>query len=217
DAKEKSNVIASTLLIANTPAYVLFDSGDTHSFASTTFMAKSSITCDKSEGTLEVSILSGNPLNTDRIAKSKQGEEPFSFLGMKKKPLIRLVSILQAEKMLRKETCQGYLVSISGGKQETTRVEDVPVEMAPPTHTNLMRDLLRAVQELSRQNQAPPQQNASHFASAAVSMVEQFRILLLSDVPAYVFFDSGATNSFISTSFVAWSNLACVKTNYELE
>ncbi|XP_022856959.1 uncharacterized protein LOC111378027 [Olea europaea var. sylvestris] len=42
-------------------------------------------------------------------------------------------------------------------------------------------------------------------------------ILLLSNVPAYVLFDSGATNSFISTSFVARSNLACVKTNYELE
>ncbi|XP_022852772.1 uncharacterized protein LOC111374352 [Olea europaea var. sylvestris] len=42
-------------------------------------------------------------------------------------------------------------------------------------------------------------------------------ILLLSDVPAYILFDSGATNSFISISFVARSNLACVKTNYELE
>ncbi|XP_022845338.1 uncharacterized protein LOC111368340 [Olea europaea var. sylvestris] len=54
-------------------------------------------------------------------------------------------------------------------------------EMAPPTHTNLMRDLLRAIQELSRQNQAPPpqnaplQQNALHFAPRAVSVVEQFR------------------------------------------
>nr|AXI69408.1 Reverse Transcriptase [Olea europaea subsp. europaea] len=175
DAEENSNVIAGTLLIANTPAYVLFDSGATHSFVSTTFMAKSSITCDKSEGTLEVSIPSGNPLSTDRIAKSvsievegkpmeanlymiemkdfdvilgmdwlgcnyatirckerevsfqKPGEEPFSFLGMKTKPLIRLVSALQAEKMLRKETCQGYLVNISGGKQETIKVEDVPI------------------------------------------------------------------------------------------
>ncbi|XP_022873085.1 uncharacterized protein K02A2.6-like [Olea europaea var. sylvestris] len=42
-------------------------------------------------------------------------------------------------------------------------------------------------------------------------------IMLLSDVPAYVLFDSGATNSFISASFVARSNFACVKTNYELE
>ncbi|XP_022866777.1 uncharacterized protein LOC111386549 [Olea europaea var. sylvestris] len=53
--------------------------------------------------------------------------------------------------------------------------------MAPPIHTNLMRDLLRAVQELSRQNQAPPsknappQQNTPHFAVGAVSVVEQFR------------------------------------------
>ncbi|XP_022855735.1 uncharacterized protein LOC111376953 [Olea europaea var. sylvestris] len=42
-------------------------------------------------------------------------------------------------------------------------------------------------------------------------------ILLLSDVPAYALFDSWATNSFISTSFVARSNFACVKTNNELE
>ncbi|XP_022899244.1 uncharacterized protein LOC111412541 [Olea europaea var. sylvestris] len=42
-------------------------------------------------------------------------------------------------------------------------------------------------------------------------------ILLLSDVPAYILFDSGATNSFISASFVTRSNFACVKTNYELE
>ncbi|XP_022860578.1 uncharacterized protein LOC111381088, partial [Olea europaea var. sylvestris] len=42
-------------------------------------------------------------------------------------------------------------------------------------------------------------------------------ILLLSNVPAYVLFDSGATNSFISASFVARSNFACVRTNNELE
>lgn len=175
DAKENSNVIAGILLIANTPAYILFDSGATHSFVSTTFMAKPSIICDKSEGTLEVSILTGNPLSTDRIAKSisievegkpleanlfmiemndfdvilgmdwlgcnyatirckqkevlfqKPGEEPFYFFKMTMKPLIRLVSALQAEKMLRKGTCQGYLVNILGGKQETMKVEDVPI------------------------------------------------------------------------------------------
>ncbi|XP_022851895.1 uncharacterized protein LOC111373576 [Olea europaea var. sylvestris] len=42
-------------------------------------------------------------------------------------------------------------------------------------------------------------------------------ILLLSYVPAYVLFDSGATSSFISVSFVARSNFTCVKMNYELE
>ncbi|XP_022870124.1 uncharacterized protein LOC111389437 [Olea europaea var. sylvestris] len=65
--------MAGTSLIANAPAYVLFDSGATHSFVSTTLMAKSSITCDNSKGTLEVRIPSGNPLSTDRTAKSASG------------------------------------------------------------------------------------------------------------------------------------------------
>ncbi|XP_022883898.1 uncharacterized protein LOC111400744 [Olea europaea var. sylvestris] len=42
-------------------------------------------------------------------------------------------------------------------------------------------------------------------------------IVLLSNVPVYVLFDSGATNSFISASFVARSNFACVRMNNELE
>ncbi|XP_022874111.1 uncharacterized protein LOC111392932 [Olea europaea var. sylvestris] len=42
-------------------------------------------------------------------------------------------------------------------------------------------------------------------------------ILLLSNVLAYILFDSGATNSFISASFVARSNFASVRTNNELE
>ncbi|XP_022873935.1 uncharacterized protein LOC111392772 [Olea europaea var. sylvestris] len=42
-------------------------------------------------------------------------------------------------------------------------------------------------------------------------------ILLLSNVPAYLFLNFGATNSFISISFTASSNFACVKMNNELE
>ncbi|XP_022846272.1 uncharacterized protein LOC111369015 [Olea europaea var. sylvestris] len=42
-------------------------------------------------------------------------------------------------------------------------------------------------------------------------------ILLLSDIPAYVVFDFGTTNSFISASFVTRINIACVKTNIVLE
>ncbi|XP_022865485.1 uncharacterized protein LOC111385333, partial [Olea europaea var. sylvestris] len=53
--------------------------------------------------------------------------------------------------------------------------------MAPPTHANLMRDLLQAVQELTRQNQAPspqnapPQEDTPPFVPGAISIVEQFR------------------------------------------
>ncbi|XP_022880814.1 uncharacterized protein LOC111398092 [Olea europaea var. sylvestris] len=41
--------------------------------------------------------------------------------------------------------------------------------------------------------------------------------LLLFDVPAYVLFDFGAIHSFISTSFIVKSNVACVKMTNELE
>ncbi|XP_022872137.1 uncharacterized protein LOC111391205 [Olea europaea var. sylvestris] len=47
--------------------------------------------------------------------------------------------------------------------------------MAPPTHTNLVRELLQAVQDLSRQSQALPPQSAPSFVPGAISMVEQFR------------------------------------------
>ncbi|XP_022857558.1 uncharacterized protein LOC111378558 [Olea europaea var. sylvestris] len=70
DAKENSNVISSILLISDTPAYVLFDSRATHYFVLTSFIAKSSINCDKSKSTLEVSIPSGRTLNTDQFARS---------------------------------------------------------------------------------------------------------------------------------------------------
>lgn len=70
DAEENSNVIAGILLISNTPTYVLFDSGATHSFVSKSFITKASISCDKSESTLEVSIPSGETLTTDKLAKS---------------------------------------------------------------------------------------------------------------------------------------------------
>ncbi|XP_022861777.1 uncharacterized protein LOC111382134 [Olea europaea var. sylvestris] len=54
DAEENSNVITGILLIFNTPACVL-------------------ITCEKSESTLEVSVPSGRTLNTDQLARSREG------------------------------------------------------------------------------------------------------------------------------------------------
>ncbi|KAL2539633.1 Uncharacterized protein Adt_00611 [Abeliophyllum distichum] len=53
--------------------------------------------------------------------------------------------------------------------------------MASPSHANLMRDLLQAMQELTRQSQALPPQNVQQppnlppNASGAIPVVEQFR------------------------------------------
>ncbi|CAA3033634.1 Hypothetical predicted protein, partial [Olea europaea subsp. europaea] len=52
DAEGNSNVITGILLAANTPTYILFDSGATHSFVSTSFIAKSSITWKTLEANL---------------------------------------------------------------------------------------------------------------------------------------------------------------------
>lgn len=48
-------------------------------------------------------------------------------------------------------------------------------EMAPSTHTNLMRNLLRLVQELSKHNQALPPQNTPPFVPGTILVIEQLR------------------------------------------
>lgn len=50
------------------------------------------------------------------VSFQKPRKEQFSFLGRKTKPHLRLVSALKAKKMLMKETCQVFLVNISGEK-----------------------------------------------------------------------------------------------------
>ncbi|XP_022883684.1 uncharacterized protein LOC111400503 [Olea europaea var. sylvestris] len=136
DAEENSNVIAGTLLIYDTPAYVLFDARVTHFFISTSFIAKSSINCDKSKSTLEVSIPSGRTLNTNQFARSvnlkiegKTFEANLYVIKMKDFDMILGMDCigLKAEKMSRKEISQGFPVNISGEKLATIKIEDVLV------------------------------------------------------------------------------------------
>ncbi|XP_022872136.1 uncharacterized protein LOC111391204 [Olea europaea var. sylvestris] len=175
EAEQDPNVIASILLLSDIPAYVLFNSGATNSFISTSFVIKSGIVCVKMDNALEVSIPSGKTLSTNEMTRAtkleidgnilmadlyllemkdfdvilgmdwlglnhatirchkkevlfhKAGEEEFHFFGAKSKTLPRLVSALQAEKMLRKESCHGFLVNINGPKHTETTVKDINV------------------------------------------------------------------------------------------
>ncbi|XP_022865430.1 uncharacterized protein LOC111385281, partial [Olea europaea var. sylvestris] len=70
EATEDPNVMAGILSISELPAYVLIDSGATHSFISTAFIAKSRTACEKSDSVLEISIPSGRILNTNQIARA---------------------------------------------------------------------------------------------------------------------------------------------------
>ncbi|XP_022859877.1 uncharacterized protein LOC111380522 [Olea europaea var. sylvestris] len=70
DAEGNLNIITGILLVANAPAYIQFDLGAIHSFVSTSFAVKSTITCNKLKSTLEVSFTSGRILNTDKLGKA---------------------------------------------------------------------------------------------------------------------------------------------------
>ena len=59
--------------------------------------------------------------------------------------------------------------------------------------------------------------NFAFFVAKSNTIVTKTGILLFSDVLAYVLFNSGATNSFISASFAIRSNFTCVKMDNELE
>lgn len=59
-------------MIADFLTYMLFDSGAVHSFISSSFIAKSSIACDKFDSILEVSIPLCRVLSIDKITKLVQ-------------------------------------------------------------------------------------------------------------------------------------------------
>ncbi|XP_022897447.1 uncharacterized protein LOC111411117 [Olea europaea var. sylvestris] len=175
EAKEDSNVMAGILLIFELPAYVLINSEATHSFVSTTFIAKSCVAYEKIDSLLEISIPSGRIMNTNQIAKAvklemngkelkadlylldmkdfdvilgmdwsgsnhatircfekevifqKLGEEKFRFCTVRVKSLPRLVLVMKAEKMLKKRSCQGFLVSIHGTQHSELTIGNVPI------------------------------------------------------------------------------------------
>ncbi|XP_022895369.1 uncharacterized protein LOC111409566 [Olea europaea var. sylvestris] len=117
EAEQDPNVIAGILLLSDVPAYVLFDSGATNSFISASFVTRSNFACVKTNYELEVSIPLGRTLRPNHatirchekeVLFHRPGEEEFRFFGSKFKSLPRLVSTIQAEKMLKKESCQGF-------------------------------------------------------------------------------------------------------------
>ncbi|XP_022854822.1 uncharacterized protein LOC111376126 [Olea europaea var. sylvestris] len=95
--------------VSEVPAYVLIDSGATHSFISTAFIAKSCIAYEKLECSRS---------NSDVI------------LGMdwlwRDHATIRYFEN-EVEKMLKKKSCHGFLVNISGAQQSKVPLPVVPI------------------------------------------------------------------------------------------
>ncbi|XP_058219278.1 uncharacterized protein LOC131329877 [Rhododendron vialii] len=79
DPRNTESVVAGTILICSTPAYVLFDLGSTHSFIASQFALKLS----KSPEPLAYELLVSMPLNSSTICKLIYRECDVKFAGKK--------------------------------------------------------------------------------------------------------------------------------------
>ena len=66
---EEHETMTGMLPVFNIPAYVLFDTGASHSFMSSSFRRQLRLECFSSGEELEVSIPSGNTINTSNIVR----------------------------------------------------------------------------------------------------------------------------------------------------
>ncbi|KAL4038252.1 hypothetical protein IC575_001862 [Cucumis melo] len=127
EAEDAPDVITGTILICNVPAVVLFDPGATHSFVSSIFLTKLNRMLEPlSEGRYQ----SASGLATTRVLEEvvfrKLGFAEVVFRGMKKVVSRSLISVLKAEKLLRKG-CTAFLAHIVVVQREKLKPEDVPV------------------------------------------------------------------------------------------
>ncbi|XP_022861865.1 uncharacterized protein LOC111382191 [Olea europaea var. sylvestris] len=129
---QNTDVIIGMLPVFDIPAIVLMDSRSTHSFISTIFMDKIGSKCVETNNILEVSTPSGEVINTDQMIKGVKLEiegkvlkADLYILGMNDFDVILGMDWL--EKMLRKNTCRGFLLNINSKPQSERKIEDVPV------------------------------------------------------------------------------------------
>ncbi|KAL0540342.1 hypothetical protein IC582_024578 [Cucumis melo] len=113
EVEDAPDVITGTILICNVPADVLFDPGATHSFVSSIFLTKLNRMLE--------------PLSEGKeVVFRKPGFAEVVFRGMRKAVSRSLISVLKAEKLLRKG-CTTFLAHIVVVQREKLKPEDVPV------------------------------------------------------------------------------------------
>ncbi|KAA0041496.1 putative Retrotransposon protein [Cucumis melo var. makuwa] len=113
EAEDASDVITGMILICNVPADVLFDLDATHSFLSSIFLTKLNRMLE--------------PLSEGKeVVFRKPGLAKVVFRGMRKVISRSLISVLKAEKLLRKG-CTAFLAHIIVVQKEKLKPEDVSV------------------------------------------------------------------------------------------
>ncbi|KAL0554251.1 hypothetical protein IC582_008168 [Cucumis melo] len=152
-AEDAPNVITGTILICNVPADVLFDPGATHSFVSSIFLTKLNRMLEPLSEGLAIYTPVGDVLLVNEVLRNcevlvegisllvdllplelqrkevvfrKPGFAEVVFRGMRKAVSRSLISVLKAEKLLRKG-CTASLAHIVEVQREKLKPEDVPV------------------------------------------------------------------------------------------
>ncbi|KAL0537632.1 hypothetical protein IC582_026615 [Cucumis melo] len=153
EAEDAPNVITGTILICNVPADVLFDPGAMHSFLSSIFLTKLNRMLEPLSYGLAIYTPVGDVLLVNEVLRNceilvegisllvdllplelqrkevvfrKLGFAEVVFRGMRKVVSRSLISVLKAEKLLRKG-CTAFLAHIVVVQREKLKPEDVPV------------------------------------------------------------------------------------------
>ncbi|KAL0544358.1 hypothetical protein IC582_019472 [Cucumis melo] len=153
EAEDAPDVITGTILICNVPADVLFDPGATHSFVSSIFLTKLNRMLEPLSEGLAIYTPVGDVLLVNEVLRNcevlvegisllvdllplelqrkevvfrKPGFAEVVFRGMRKVVSRSLISVLKAEKLLRKG-CTTFLAHIVVVQREKLKPEDFPV------------------------------------------------------------------------------------------
>ncbi|KAL4032938.1 hypothetical protein IC575_006021 [Cucumis melo] len=153
EVEDAPDVITGTILICNVPADVLFDPGATHSFVSSIFLTKLNRMLEPLSEGLAIYTPVGDVLLVNEVLRNcevlvegisllvdllplelqrkevvfrKPGFAEVVFRGMRKAVSRSLISVLKAEKLLRKG-CTAFLAHIVVVQREKLKLEDVPV------------------------------------------------------------------------------------------
>ncbi|KAL0556790.1 hypothetical protein IC582_005307 [Cucumis melo] len=137
EAEDAPDVITGTILICNVPADVLFDLGATHSFVSSIFLTKLNRMLEPLSEGFAIYTPVGDVLLVNEVLRNCEIlVEGISLLvdllplelqrGTRKVVSRSLISVLKAEKLLRKG-CTAFLAHIVVVQREKLKPEDVPV------------------------------------------------------------------------------------------
>ncbi|XP_074323609.1 uncharacterized protein LOC141660519 [Apium graveolens] len=131
DAANTPGTITGTLLIGNRNATVLFDTGATHSFVSTSYVKHLCI----APTTLSSEFSVGNPIGQHKVTIDCQRKKiifgnpnspEFEFQGFTSSGLGKFISSIKAKRMLT-HGCEGYLAHVIDSSMESPELVDVNV------------------------------------------------------------------------------------------